>query len=127
MMGTSAFKARWTGSHTPESRENNIKPSCDKEYVCSSKRQEHKCLGMKRSETLLNSDLTILHLAAYHEAGRAVCVGSYGENGIVETVLHVLRHPGLQETLQDVRADVLFLKTRRCSFLAKVTTDLSKP
>lgn len=71
---------------------------------------------MKRSETLLNNGLTILYLAAYHEVGRAVCVGSYGENGIVEAVLHVLRHPGLQETLQDVRADVLFLETRCCSF-----------
>lgn len=89
--------------------------------------QEQTCLGMKRSETLLNNGLTILYLAAYHEVGRAVCVGSYGENGIVEAVLHVLRHPGLQETLQDVRADVLFLETRCCSFLAKVTTDLSEP
>lgn len=51
------------------------------------------------------------YLAAYHQVGGAVCVGSYRENGVVETVLHVLRHPGLQKMPQDVRCDVLFLKT----------------
>lgn len=56
--------------------------------------------------------ITALYLAAYHQVGETVHVGSYRENRVVDAVLHVLRHPGLQKMLQDVRSDVLLLKDK---------------
>lgn len=63
---------------------------------------------------LLYNDLavTVSYLAAYQQAGRAVYVGSYRENRVVGAELHMLRHPGLQEMLQDIWGDVLCLETR---------------
>lgn len=49
MMGTSAFKARWTGSHTPESRENNVKLSCDKEHVVQWSITKYRAFCVSRS------------------------------------------------------------------------------
>lgn len=49
------------------------------------------------------------YLAADEQIGRTVCVGCDGENRVLEAALGMLRHPGLQEALQEVSGDVLAL------------------
>lgn len=51
------------------------------------------------------------YLAADHQVGRAICVGSYRENRVLTAVLHVFGHSGLKEMLKDNGGDVLILKT----------------